>query len=69
MALRCELEELLTRVPNADRSDHLKWIDPDAVRVELDQWRIFEPDGALTIDTTSRPPAESAELILDTLGD
>jgi AAA domain len=67
VALRCDLDELLRRVPNADRRDHLKWINPDAVRDELERWQVLEPDGALIIDTTSRPPAESATLILDAL--
>jgi chloramphenicol 3-O-phosphotransferase len=67
VALRCDLDELLRRVPNADRREHLKWIDPDAVRDELEQWPVLVPEGALTIDTTSRPPHESAALILDAL--
>lgn len=67
VSMRCDLDQLLRRVPNPDRREHLKWINPDAVRAELDRWRVLEPEGALTIDTTHRSPAESAALILDAL--
>ena len=65
--LRCALDELLRRVPNADRREHQKWIDPDAVRADRERRRVLVPEGALTIDTTTRSPADSAALILDAL--
>lgn len=67
VSLECDLDELLRRVPNADRREHLKWINPDAVRADLETWPVLVPEGALRLDTTSRPPGESASLILDAL--
>jgi hypothetical protein len=67
VALTCDMEELLSRVPNEDRREHQKWIDPAGVRADLEQRRVLVPEGSLTIDTTSRPPTESAGLILDAL--
>lgn len=67
VSLHCDIDELLGRVPNDDRRAHLKWIDPDAVRAQLESERLLVPDGALVVDTTSRLPVESAALILDAL--
>lgn len=65
--LACDLDELLRRVPNADRHVHQKWIDPDGVRADLERRRPLVPAGSITVDTTNRPPAESAAIILDAL--
>lgn len=67
VALTCDIEVLIGRVPNEDRREHQKWIDADAVRADLERRRVMVPDGALLLDTTSRSPAESAALILDAL--
>src|SRR5205807_7848377 len=58
VAVRCETEELLARVPRDDRRANMKWIDPDGVRTLLDTRPMFVPEGSLLLDTTLRPPAE-----------
>jgi len=67
VALDCETQELLRRVPNPDRREHQKWVDPAAVRADLERRAVLVPEGSLEIDTTSRPPVESAAAILDAL--
>jgi len=43
------------------------WIDPEGERADLERRQVLVPEGSLAVDTTRRPPAESAALILDAL--
>jgi hypothetical protein len=66
VALRCEREELLRRVPSEDRRRHGKWLVPSEVAAQLDAHRAYEPDDRLLLrlDTTSATPQQSAAAIL-----
>ena len=65
--VRCELDELIARVPNPDRRARQKWIDPDAVRTFIGTTVLvdLERHDPLDLDTTTRRPEESAQLIVD----
>jgi hypothetical protein len=69
VVLHCERDELLRRVPNADREDHGKWINADQVAAHVDAHEVFEPDDPLLLhlDTTHAPPPASAQAILEHL--
>lgn len=65
--LRCETGELMQRAANESRIERMKLIDPDLIAHLNDDVPLFETDhpNALTLDTTARPPDESARLIVD----
>lgn len=65
--LTCETDELIRRVPNADRQERLKWIDPDGVRafVSATQLLPLHPYSPLEIDVTTLSPMAAAQRILD----
>jgi hypothetical protein len=62
----CARDEILRRVPNADRRERLKWIDPGAVGAFIDEHELIELDGhpLLQVDVTARPPDGTARHIL-----
>jgi hypothetical protein len=66
VVLRCDRDELLRRVPSADRRAHGKWIEPVEVATHMDRRQVYEPDDPLLLrlDTTSTSPEMSALAIL-----
>lgn len=69
VVLHCDLDELLRRVPSADRAAHGKWLVPGEVATHVDGHEVFRPDhpNLLEVDTTAAPPAQAAGRILDHL--
>lgn len=69
VVLSCERDELLERVPAADRRRHGKWTAPDEVATHIDDHEVLRPDSPylLDLDTTSTPARQSAQAILDHL--
>jgi hypothetical protein len=72
--LTCDVDTLLTRVPDADRRARHKWIDPGAVRAFIDDTELVDLSRhrPLDVDTTNGPPEAAAQRILDawrTVGD
>jgi hypothetical protein len=65
--LRCRTEELMDRAANDSRIERMKLIDPLAIAHMNDDVPQFETDhpNALKLDVTTRPPAESARLIVE----
>jgi hypothetical protein len=65
--LTCNVEALLTRVPDEDRRARHKWIDPDAVRAFIDETELVDLTShrPLDIDTSTTPPEQSAQRILE----
>lgn len=63
----CEVDALLARVPSPGRAERHKWIDCGAVRAFVETNGLVSADehDPFDLDTTSRPPEESAELILE----
>jgi hypothetical protein len=61
--VHCDEEELLRRVPNPERAALHKWVDPDGVRASFAR-PLLVPDGAVDLDTTALPPADSARWLL-----
>lgn len=66
VALHCDRDELLRRVPGEDRRRHGKWVVTDQVAAHVDEHRPYEPDDPhlLRLDTTVTPPPASAQAIL-----
>jgi chloramphenicol 3-O-phosphotransferase len=67
--LRCDPAELARRAANPDRRERMKWVDAEAIATfatDVTMLRV-DSDDALDLDTTSRPPTESAALLLDHL--
>jgi hypothetical protein len=64
--LSCDLEVLLTRVPDPDRRARHKWIDPDAVRAFIEATDLVDlsEHQPIDVDTTTDPPEQSAQRIL-----
>ncbi len=67
VALTCDVDVLVERVPNPDRAGLRKWIDPAGVRELVETRELIVPDGSLLLDTTTLPPAEAAQQIVDHL--
>lgn len=68
--LECELEEQLRRVASEDRVVRLKLSDPERARDYIAATEFFRPTGpeSLVVDTTHRPPHETAALIAEHVG-
>lgn len=67
--LTCDPDELARRATNPDRRERMKWVDAAAISAfaaNVTMLRVPSAD-AVDIDTTTRPPAESAALILEHL--
>lgn len=65
--IRCSRDEILRRVPNADRRRRMKWIDREAVMAfmaEHEVMRLAKHD-PFQIDVTAEMPADAARRILD----
>jgi hypothetical protein len=65
--LTCDIDTLLTRVPDDDRRARHKWIDPGAVATfiattDMVDLRAHQP---VDLDTTTAPPEPSAQRILE----
>ncbi|MGY6501482.1 MAG: hypothetical protein ACXIVQ_11400 [Acidimicrobiales bacterium] len=69
--LTCEPAELARRAANDDRRARMKWIDGEAIAAFAATVRMLRVDSpaALDLDTTERPPSESAALILAHVSD
>jgi hypothetical protein len=65
VALTCDLDVLVQRVPNPERAGLRKWIDPDGVRALVETRELIVPDGSLHLDTTTVSPTEAARQIVD----
>jgi hypothetical protein len=67
--LTCRTDELLRRVPGADRKARLKWIDPDGVRTFVEASELIEIDhpALIDIDVTTQHARATASRILDHL--
>jgi hypothetical protein len=65
VALTCDLDVLVQRVPNPERAGLRKWIDPDGVRALVETRELIVPAGALHLDTTAVSPTEAAKQIVD----
>ena len=65
----CAPEEILRRVPNPDRRERMKWIDPGAVRTFIEGNELVHLDQAtaVEVDATSCTPEDAAQRILDHL--
>jgi hypothetical protein len=65
--LSCATEELVKRVPNPDRKERMKLVDPSEARRMNDEVPRFETDhpNALRLDVTNIPAAESARRIVE----
>ena len=65
--LRCQTNELMQRAANESRVERMKLIDPILIAHMNDEIPLFETDhpNSLLFDTTSRPPAESARIIVE----
>ena len=65
--LRCQTGELMARAANESRIERMKLIDPLLIAHMNDEVALFETDhpNALTLDTTTRPPEESARAIVE----
>ena len=64
--LRCQTDELMQRAANDSRIERMKLIDPILIARMNDEIPLFETDhpNTLVLDTTVRPPAESAQTIV-----
>jgi hypothetical protein len=62
----CEREEILRRVPNADRSARMKWIDSEAVSAYMEQNELVRLEGhaPFQVDVTTGTPDDAARRIL-----
>lgn len=65
--LTCDVEELARRIDHPERAARLKMTDAEGIR-RLHKQGTPLIDGDMVIDTTDRPPGETAALILDRLG-
>ena len=65
VALRCEPEEILRRVPNADRAERFKLVNTDIARASMEQ-PLNLPDWPelVDLDITGLTPTEAAERVL-----
>ncbi|MBS1691693.1 MAG: hypothetical protein JST91_05670 [Actinobacteria bacterium] len=69
VVVSCDRDELLRRVPAADRRHHGKWTVAAEVANHLDHHQVLRPDSPhlLDLDTSATPAARSAQVILDHL--
>ena len=65
--LTCDVDTLLTRVPDDDRRARHKWIDPDAVGTFIANTDMVDLSAhqPVDVDTTTAPPEQSAQRILE----
>jgi hypothetical protein len=65
--LTCDVDTLLTRVPDDDRRARHKWIDPDAVGAFIATTDMVDLSAhqPVDVDTTTTPPEQSAQRILE----
>lgn len=62
VVLTCEREVLAQRVSQPERRTHNKLIEP-SIALNIIEGGMLIPDGSLTIDITSRDPAETVRII------
>jgi broad-specificity NMP kinase len=65
--LSCATEELVRRVPNQDRKQRMKLVDPVEARRMNDEVPRFQTDhpNAISLDTTHTPPAVVARRVVE----
>ena len=70
VVLTCDEAELLRRIPNPDRAQRGKWIDPGTVAQHLRTRPLLDltDRDPLVLDTTSTPPDDTASAILEHIG-
>jgi hypothetical protein len=68
--ITCQTDELVRRVPRADRHTNRKWIDPEGVRdfVESTELLVINHPLVMDLDVTSTSPEIAATRILDYAG-
>ena len=65
MVLRCDPEEVIGRIPNADRVERLKLVDPERARVLMSSALIVPSWPELVdLDITGMSPAEAAARVI-----
>ena len=66
VSVRCDRDEVLSRVTSPDRSSRHKWTDPDGVARYMTETQMMDLSAydTLDLDTTSQTPEQSANAIL-----
>jgi chloramphenicol 3-O-phosphotransferase len=65
VVLTCDVDELARRATEDGRAEQHKLVDPLVARTYATTRTLHRPAGALEIDVTTRPPEETAAVILD----